>query len=231
MKGLFLVLEGMDGAGKSSQIALLADFFRKQGRQVKSIHFPRLNQKPYGDLIAAYLRGDFGDAAGVHPKLAALLFALDRQQGAAEIRDHVDSGNVVVADRYFYSNLAYQRARLAGQAERDELADWLAMLEFGFLNIPRPDLTLFLDVPLSFSLAKLASGRQGDDRDYLKGKADIHEANTFLQERVREEYLALARQRVGEIGTVDCRSPNGGMADKATIHSRVVDALRYYRVI
>ncbi len=231
MKGLFLVLEGMDGAGKSSQLTLLTEYFRKAGNQVKSIHFPRLHQKPYGEMIAAYLRGEYGDIATVHPKLSALLFALNRQQSAQEIRDAVASGTVVLLDRYVVSNIAYQRAKIADPAAAEEMGTWLETLEFGFLELPRPDLTLFLDVPLSFSLAKLATDRTGADREYLKGKEDIHESSAAFQERVRKEYLLLVNQHKGEIGRVDCSEPGGAMADKATIHSRIIDALRYYGVL
>jgi thymidylate kinase len=231
MNGLFLALEGMDGAGKSSQISLLAEYFHKIGKHVKTIHFPRLNQKPYGEMIAAYLRGEYGGMATVHPKLSALLFALNRQQSADEIRESVANGRVVLADRYVLSNVAYQRAKIADIHAADEMAHWLESLEFGFLNVPRPDLTLFLDVPPEFSLSRLTADRKGEDREYLQGKEDIHEADALFQRRVRDEYLSLAKQNPGTMGRVDCGDAGGGMADKATIHSRVIDMLRYYKVI
>ena len=78
-RGLFLVLEGGDGAGKSSQLSLLAEFLQRSGRKVKPQHFPRLDVKPYGEIIAAYLRGEYGKLGQVHPRLAALLYALDRR--------------------------------------------------------------------------------------------------------------------------------------------------------
>lgn len=230
-KGLFLVLEGGDGSGKSSQLQLLEEFFRKAGRHVEAIHFPRLDARPYGGLIAEFLRGEFGGVGDVHPKLAALLYALDRAQAAHGLKTLLEAGHVVVCDRYLFSNIAYQCAKLPDSEERDLLADWIEKLEYGAHAIPRPDLTLYLDVPPEFSRATLAAERGGADRDYLAGGCDIHESSELLQDNVRAVFLHLAKTRAGEIGVVDCRDGDGGMADRKTIHSRVIDALRYYGVI
>lgn len=231
MKGLFLVLEGGDGSGKSSQLELLAEFLKKSGRKVQTLHFPRLREKPYGELIAGYLRGDFGPLDRVDPQLSALLYALDRMEAAGEMRELLASGHTLLADRYILSNLAYQCARTPDPEKKRRLALWIESFEYGHNAIPRPDLTLYLDDPLSFAMKKLAGDRAGADREYLEGKRDLHEADGSLQERVRKEFLELARQRVGEIGVVDCRNEQGGMADRTAIHHRVIDALRYYGIV
>lgn len=231
MKGLFVVLEGGDGAGKSTQLKLLSDFFKKNGRTVHAIHFPRLNTKPYGEMIADFLRGEYGAIDSVHPKLAALLYALDRREAAEGLRTVLEAGAVLLADRYIFSNLAYQCAKVSDPGERVKLADWIENLEYGSHGIPRPDLTLYLDVPLDFALAKLSRGRDGVDRNYLRGGRDIHEGSASLQEKVREIFLFLAKKRTGELGVVDCHDSSGGMANRQTIHSRIIDALRYYGVI
>lgn len=230
MKGLFIVLEGGDGSGKSTQRQLLEEFFKKAGRHVDALHFPRLEAQPYGPVIAEFLRGEFGAVDAVHPKLAALVYALDRAQIAPVLRAAIDAGNVVIADRYLFSNIAYQCAKIQGSEERERLADWIEKLEYGSHGIPRPDLTLYLDVPPEFSRAALAGKRGGGDREYLKGGEDIHENSSALQDGVREIFHHLAQTRSGEIGLVDCRD-GGGMADKRVVHSRVIDALRYYGVI
>lgn len=231
MKGLFLVLEGGDGAGKSSQLTLLTEFFKKNGGKVKSLHFPRLSAKPYGEMIGAFLRGEYGDVGSVHPRLAALLYALDRQQAAPSLKTFIDGGGILLVDRYLFSNIAYQCAKVQDPAERSRLSDWIERLEYGTYGIPRPDLTLYLDVPMAFALANLKQERSGDDREYLKGGGDIHENSDSLQQRVRDEFLRLAKERTGELGVIDCRNADGDMADRQTIHSRIIDALRYYRVI
>lgn len=229
MKGLFLALEGIDGAGKSSQISMLTEYFQKAGRQVRALHFPRTGEKPYGPMIASFLRGDYGK--DVHPQLAALLYALDRQLAAPGLKELLNQGNVIIADRYVHSNICYQCAKIDDPAERQKITNWIEELEYIQNGVPRPDLALFLDAPLDFALNNLTKQRGGQDRDYLNGKADIHEANTDLQKRVRQEFITYAEKNFSEMAVVDCAEMNGAMADPRTIHSRVLDRLRYYAII
>lgn len=228
MTGLFLALEGTDGAGKSSQLALLTEYYRRSGRKVISLHFPRLSERPYGEMIAAFLRGEYGSIETVHPRLAALLYALDRMRAGPELKAFLDQGNVVIADRYFFSNIAYQCAKISDPEERARTAEWIETLEYMHHRIPRPDLTLFLDAPPTFTRRKLEGERQGADRDYLRGGRDIHESSAGFQDKVRNEFLLLAKTRATEVAVVDCSDPVQGMADKATIHNRVVDVLKYH---
>lgn len=105
---MFIVLEGLDGAGKSTQIALLRDFFARQGVESAYIHFPRFDAPVYGELIARFLRGEFGSAGQVDPYLVALLFAGDRADAAPQIREWIAAGKAVILDRYVFSNVGYQ---------------------------------------------------------------------------------------------------------------------------
>lgn len=125
MKGLFIVLEGGDGSGKSSQIRLLQSAFEHTGRDVTAVHFPRLAVQPYGPIVAGFLRGEFGAFDQVHPKLTALLYALDRREAIGWLEEAVSSAKVVVADRYVFSNIAYQCAKVDDPTERAELAAWI----------------------------------------------------------------------------------------------------------
>ena len=228
MQGLFLVIEGIDGAGKSSQINMLVDYFRHSGRKVMTLHFPRVGEKPYGEMIAGFLRGDFGQ--NVHPRLAALLYALDRMRAAPDIKESLKRGEVVIADRYVHSNIAYQCAKVEEPKDRERLAEWIEELEYRTHNLPRPDLALFLDAPLGFALGNLARQRSGPDRGYLQGKKDIHEADSSLQEKVRAEFLRYAERHKNELAVVDCKDQDGGMATPSVVGSRILDALRYYGI-
>lgn len=225
MAGVFLTLEGVDGAGKSSQLQFLAEFFRRGGKKVRTVHFPRLDARPYGAMVAAYLRGEYGSLDSVSPRLAALLYALDRLQAGPELRAWLQAGEVVIADRYVHSNIAYQCAKMDDPPAREALARWIAELEYIHHNIPRPDLSLFLDAPLGFALRVLADERKGAD-----GGRDIHEANAAFQERVRDEFIRFADSHRTELAVVSCAGVDGGMADAAAVSSRVVDALRYYGI-
>ena len=185
---MLIVLEGLDGAGKSTQLKMVTSYFTSLGRKVEYLHFPRYTAPVYGELIAKFLRGDFGAIDQVHPQLVALLFAEDRRDAATQIRGWMDEGRVVILDRYVYSNIAFQCAKLPDEKEAAALRDWIFELEYQHNDIPRPTLNLFLDVPISFVDAKLKINRKGGDRAYLEGKADIHEADIRFQMKVRDVY-------------------------------------------
>ena len=217
---MLIVLEGLDGAGKSTQIRRLRSYLREEGLDSEYLHFPRFDAPFFGELIARFLRGEFGSAKQVDPYLVALLYAADRADAATTIRNWQAEGKVVVLDRYVYSNIGYQCAKLAGEEERRRLSEWILELEYSYYKIPRPDLSLFLDVPFAFTERKLAETREGDDRSYLHGARDIHEDSLSLQQRVREVYLAAA-QTDPTLRVVDCGKPEQTMAAPETIFERI----------
>ena len=221
---MFIVLEGLDGAGKSTQIAKLKAMFLERGVESEYLHFPRFDAPVYGDLIARFLRGDLGSVEQVNPYLVALLYAGDRADCAATIRRWLDAGKVVIVDRYVYSNIGYQCAKISDSAERQTLREWILRTEFEEFNIPRPDLSLFLDVPFSFTERKLTEQREGDDRSYLQGGKDIHEASLDLQRRVREVYLESAAVS-GDLKVVNCSADDGSMATPEQIFERTMEHL------
>ena len=223
-KPMFIVLEGLDGAGKSTQIALLRDFFARQGIGSEYVHFPRFDAPVYGELIARFLRGEFGGVDQVDPYLVALLFAGDRADAAPQIRQWISEGKAVILDRYVYSNVGYQCAKLPEGEQRRQLARWILDLEFGHNGLPRPDLSLFLDVPFSFTEHKLTAVREGDDRSYLHGAEDIHESSLALQRSVREVYLDAATLD-SHLRIVDCSDARGGMETPESIFSRIRELL------
>ena len=218
---MFIVLEGLDGAGKSTQIAKLRDMFRARGVESEYLHFPRFDAPVYGELIARFLRGDLGSVESVNPYLVALLYAGDRAAAAATIRGWLSDGKVVIVDRYVYSNIGYQCAKLPRGEARNMLKDWILHTEYEEFAIPRPDLSLFLDVPFAFTEKKLSETREGDDRAYLQGGKDIHEASLDLQRSVREVYIDSSLQG-DDIKVVDCSTAEGAMASPEEIFERIM---------
>ena len=217
---MFIVLEGMDGAGKSTPIRMLRQLFADRGVESEYVHFPRFDSPVYGQLIARFLRGEFGGVQEVDPYLVALIFAGDRADAAPQIRQWLAEGKAVVLDRYVYSNVGFQCAKLPAGEERDRLADWIVNLEFGHNALPRPDLSLFLDVPFAFTERKLSEVREGDDRDYLQGGQDIHEASLQLQQDVRSVYLASAAKDPS-LRVVDCSDASGAMESPEGIFAKI----------
>lgn len=220
----FIALEGLDGAGKSTQIKRLEQWLLRQGKMVENLHFPRFDTPLYGELIARYLRGELGAVESVNPYLVALIYAGDRQAAAPLIRRWLNEQKVVVADRYVTSNIAYQCAKAASKAEKEVLRDWIRKLEYDTNAIPEPEITLFLDVPFAFTEQCLSQNRGGDDRGYLQGKADIHEGSLALQQAVREAYLAEARINP-TCRVVDCSDGKGNMLPPDGIFARVSETI------
>lgn len=219
---MFIVLEGLDGAGKSTQITKLRDMFRAKGVESEYLHFPRFDAPVYGELIARFLRGDLGSVESVNPYLVALLYAGDRADAAATIRQWLDEDKVVIVDRYVYSNIGYQCAKIADSQERNTLREWILHTEYEEFGIPKPDLSLFLDVPFAFTERKLTEVREGEDREYLQGGKDIHEASLDLQRRVRDVYLESASLNE-DLKVVNCSTLEGGMALPDTIFERIME--------
>lgn len=221
---MFIVLEGLDGAGKSTQVALLKKYFEEKNIDVNYLHFPRFDSPVFGDLIARFLRGDLGSIEQVHPMLIALLFAGDRKDAASMIRGWLESGNCVILDRYIYSNIAFQCAKVEDPQESEMLRDWIFDTEYNHFSIPKPDLNLFLDVPLTFVGERLKEERDGDDREYLKGKKDIHEASLDFQSRVRDRYLKECN-RDSEFIRIDCAGSNGEILPADTIYGLLLERI------
>ena len=217
---MLVVLEGLDGAGKSTQVKKLRTYLESLYGSLEYVHFPRYDAPVYGDLISRFLRGDFGSNESVHPQLVALLFAEDRHGAAPAMKETLEKGGVILLDRYVYSNIAYQCAKLKDEQEAEGLRDWIFNTEYGDFDLPKPDLNIFLDVPISFVESKLKADRAGDDRDYLAGGQDIHEADIEFQKRVRAIY-----QRQCEIDPkfirIDCSDEYGMMLPPGAIFEKV----------
>ena len=217
---MLVVLEGLDGAGKSTQVKKLRTYLESLFGSLEYIHFPRYDAPVYGDLISRFLRGDFGSNEQVHPQLVALLFAEDRHGAAPGMKETLNAGGHVLLARYVYSNIAYQCAKLSDSNEAESLRDWIFNTEYGDFALPKPDLNIFLDVPIGFVESKLKSQRGGADRDYLEGGQDIHEADIEFQKRVRDIYRRQCELDPKFI-RIDCSDDYGQMLPPGAIFAKV----------
>lgn len=218
----FLVVEGVDGSGKSTQIKLLRNHLEATGVPYKYLHFPRTETGIYGDLIARFLRGDLGSIERVDPYLVALIYAGDRLDAAPMINEWLKEGFFVLLDRYVYSNVAFQCAKLNDESKQNELRNWILDLEYAYNRIPKPDLNILLDVPFSFTEKKLTQSRNGDDRDYLKGTRDIHEEDLNFQRRVRNMYIWQA-ETCADLKIIDCNNSEGKMRSPVEIFGEIIN--------
>jgi dTMP kinase len=221
----FVVIEGLDGSGKSTQLELLKGHCERNSIPFKYLHFPRLEEGFYGKLIARFLRGEMGSNDQVDPYLVALIFAGDRADAASTIRRWMEEGYMVIVDRYVYSNIGYQCAKIESAGERELLLQWILEFEYGYQQLPRPDINLFLNVPFDFTRRQLMGARKGEDRAYLKGESDIHEGNLDFQERVRQVYLDL-KHKVDDLVLVECTDSTGGMLPPEVISEKVIKLIQ-----
>src|SRR5450759_367879 len=224
------VIEGVDGAGKSTQIKLLKDYFLKKGYSCEYLHFPRTDAPYFGELIARFLRGEFGSLNEVDPYIVAMIYAGDRKDASDMISKWLKEGKIVLLDRYTYSNIAYQCAKLPDISAQDSLMRWILSLEFEHFAIPRPDLNIFLDVPFAFTEKKLLNNRTGNDRSYLNGSRDIHEESLVFQKKVRDIYLKVAKSDK-RLAVVNCSNIKGSMLSPDEIFKLIMEILTYRKLI
>jgi len=217
----FITIEGLDGSGKSTQVKLIRNYFEKNNIKYQYLHFPILDSPFFGEMISKFLRGDLGDNNQVDPYLVAMLYAGDRNNMAVQIRTWLSEGTVVLVDRYVMSNIAYQCAKLNTKEEQETLKNWILDFEYNYYKIPKPDLNIYLDVPFSFTQEQLQSERSGDDRDYLQGKQDIHEADLIFQQKVKNMYDQQTTN-LDEINKVLCTDSDGKMLAKELIFDKLI---------
>ena len=186
MNGKLIVLEGIDGSGKSTQYKLLLERLRQNNVEFQSTVFPRYKEESSA-LIRLYLGGAFGEKpSDVNPCAAAAFYAVDRY--AAYKQDwggYYEGGGLILADRYTTSNAVHQGCKVP-ESELGDFFDWLYDFEHVRLALPKPDLVLYLDVDIETSLRRMRS-REAETNT----KADIHEKDVaYLKECLRTGRLA-----------------------------------------
>jgi dTMP kinase len=217
----FVNIEGLDGSGKSTQIKLISEYLESNKIKYKYLHFPRTNSPIYGELVAKFLRGELGDINTVNPYLIALIYAGDRNDAKELINEWISENYLVVIDRYVYSNIAFQCAKLRKEDEIEKLSNWIKYLEFEYHKIPKPDISLYLDVPFEFTKQKLNKSREGDDRKYLQGKEDIHEKDLSFQEKVRAIYLREI-EKEPNFERINCTDEEGKILSPQKIRDQII---------
>ena len=205
---MLVAIEGIDGAGKATQTRKLAERAAAKGMSVATISFPRYGKTNCSQLIADYLNGRMGALQDVSPHLAGTLFALDRLESLQHLRVLQDGHELVLADRYVGSNLAYQGARIGAEC-RLGFIRWLSNLEFEVYGLPQPDLTIYFNIAPQLS-AGLVSMK--NKRSYTEATHDLHEQNASFQSEVHETYqLLLDNDLLGLSIQIDCGNADGSL--------------------
>lgn len=179
--GKIIVIEGTDGSGKSTQFRLLTQRLQQEGTEFKTLVFPQYSE-PSSALIRMYLGGEFGtDPSDVNAYAASAFYAVDRYASfKKDWGQWYEQGGLIVSDRYTTSNAVHQTSKEPAE-KQGEFLKWLYEFEYDRLGLPKPDLTIYLDVPTVFT-EQLMRHREQETNT----KADIHEQNT--------QYLATCRE-------------------------------------
>ena len=216
--GKLIVIEGTDGSGKSTQFRLLSEHLSRDAVTFKHIVFPRYSEESSA-LIRMYLGGQFGTKpTDVNAYAASSFYAVDRFASyKMDWGKWYEEGGLVLSDRYTTSNAVHQASKQTG-AERDAYLEWLYDFEYDKLGLPRPDLTIYLDVPTDYTEKMLRSREQATNT-----QADIHEKDM--------EYLATCR-RTGRAAAefygwtvIECVR-DGAMRTMEDIHNEIYAAAK-----
>jgi dTMP kinase len=218
-RGKFIVLEGIDGSGKHTQIELLVRALVSRGVEFAQAGFPNYDGF-FGKLVARFLNGDFGGLDAVDPHFSALLYAGDRLESKPQLESELAEGKTIVADRYVASNLAHQGARTHPE-KRAAFLRWLKQLEYEIYSLPHEDLVIYLRVPAAEAQQLVA--KKGK-REYTQLERDIQEANIAHLEAASAVYDELAKQP--EWVTIECYDANAKkLRTPGAIHKDVVAAV------
>ena len=186
--GKLIVIEGLDGSGKSTQLELLIKNLNIKGVDCKSVSFPDYDN-PSSTLVKMYLKGDFGSKpSDVNAYAASVFYTVDRYASfKANWGEYYQNGGTVIAGRYTTSNAVHQASKLP-QDKWEDFLGWLYDFEYRKIGIPKPDKVIFLDMPVEVSQKLLSKRYDGDN-----SKKDIHESDTDYLDNCRKAALFTAR--------------------------------------
>jgi len=210
--GKLIVIDGIDGSGKTTQVELLTKYLTEKNIPFEIISFPQYGKNKYAIQIKKYLQGKMGRIEDLDPYSIAKLYASDRLTVKDLIRGWLDQGKLVIANRYVSSNKAHQGANLVDK-EREKFLKWLEELEYQTNGMPKPNLTILLKLD-----AKV--GQQNAIKDHLK---DIHEENLVHEEKAAKIYLKLSKTEKNW-AVVNCMD-DGVMRIPQDIHQEIIRIL------
>ena len=217
-KGKIIVLEGLDGCGKSTQLELAFKVLSDMGIPCRLVSFPNYSS-PSGEIITRYLGGSIPCEGETGAFAASSFYAADRYISyVTDWKKDYESGFVILCGRYSTSNAIYQMTKMP-EERREEYLSWLCDFEYDKLGLPQPDLVIFLDMPLEVSQQLLTERYGGDER-----KKDIHESDLDYMRQCRESAMHAARHFGWSM--VSCSDDGLTALPVGEIHERTVKIIK-----
>ena len=219
-KGKLIVIDGTDGSGKTTQVVLLTNRLKKEGYKIKVVDFPEYYKNFFGKFIGHCLSEQYYNWIKVHPKIASVMYAADRWESSEEMRKWLKEGYIVIANRYVSANQIHQGGKIKSAKKRADFMKWLDEMEYKVFKIPRPNLTLYLSLPINIVL-QLLKDRDSSKmkREYLNKKKDVHESDVNFLINSRKSALKLEKE-VKNFIKIEC-SEKGKIMSREQIHEKI----------
>lgn len=213
-----IIIEGLDGSGKSTQIKLLEEYLKSNEIIYKKIKLPDYDS-PSSTLVKMYLGGEFGSSADhVNAYAAGAFYAVDRYASFnLGWKKDYESGTLIIADRYATSNSIYQMEKIE-ESKWDEYLEWSEDFEYNKLSIPRPDCVIYLDMPVEISQRLMTSRYDGDEN-----KKDVHEVNVDFLNKCRKSALYTAEKQGWKV--IECSNGKEPYSVDE-IHKKIIDIVK-----
>lgn len=209
IRGKLIVIDGSDGVGKATQTKLLVERLKKSGKKVETMDFPQYANNFFGSFLKECLTGKHGDFIGQNPYLVSIAYAADRWESKAKLEKWLNAGRIVVLNRYVSSNQMHQGGKIHDTKARTAFLKWLERMEHGVFGLPRPDVILYLHVPVELSL-QLMKGR---------GNEDLAESDPKHLARAQDAALKIIRSQ-GNWQKIECTDKDG-MLPRPAIHDKI----------
>lgn len=218
--GKIIVIEGTDCSGKETQSKLLKSYLEQNGIKVATFSYPQYNT-PTGKIIGGPLLEKpsicpswFDNYVEVDSKVASLYFAADRRASLPVLKDLINNNEIVIIDRYIYSNMGHQGSKIEDKEERLKMYKFLETLEFDLLELPRPDLVIFLYLPYSYG------------EEIKKNRAEkLDEAEKSQTHQIKSERTYLELTELYGFEKIDCFT-NGTVKTREEINKEVISHIK-----
>lgn len=216
---MFVVIDGIDGSGKWTQISLVAEQLEKKWKKVKILDFPRYWETS-AFMVEKYLNGEYGNE--ISAKQASIFYAVDRFQSYHDNKHDIQNYDYILSNRYVSANMIHQAGKISDEAEKNDFLTWLEDLEYNIFGIPKPDKTIFLNVSPQMS-QKLVLKKA--EREYLKWgkKMDLHEEDTNHLKNAHASAMKIVQNNPDWV-KIDCEK-NGEMREISHITQNILDEI------
>jgi dTMP kinase len=223
-KGKLIVIDGTDGSGKATQVALLSARLKKEGYTVKNVDFPEYYENFFGKFIGHCLSEQYYNFVKVHPKIASVLYAADRFESKDKMTQWLSKGYIIIANRYVSANQIHQGGKIKSAVKRQAFIEWLDEMEYKVFKIPRPNVVFYLELPIDIVKKLINERNKAAARTYLGNKKDVHEKDIDFLINSRNSALWLAKTQKNYV-KIECAQKKE-ILSREVIHEMVYEKVK-----